>query len=569
MKTKIDGEHIPPRKMTFREDTVKSKGFHLLGMGANLRCLCLVFLSCTELFSYAESFEDRNLILVITEDHATETLLTESGLKLNDSPTPNLSELARKGLIFANAFCANANTGPSTASLLTGQHPHANYVLHNGDKFGGIKTNLAKILQENGYETALFGKWDFGSQPQGFSHWEILSDGDQFYNPEFWNPKGKKNIEGHTTDVITDLFLEWVTRRQNASAQKPFFALIHYNGTRKPWMPALRHLELYDDVLLPEPLTLFDEHKGRAPPSRYQEMNIQRNLSLADDLFLPKLEENQGSNEGNPNAKSLRNLKRMNEEQLSTWQLSWRPKNEAFWRDTYEGEALVRWKYQRFVKNYLRCLRGIDENVGRIVSGINEIIGKNCILFYTASKGRFLGQNGWFGDSWAYDPSSRIPMLLHDFANNENFTGQRTDLTSSIDLAPTILGICKIPGAKGMQGLDLFMPMEERKEMVRKYLYFHHYDFPAKSMVPKHYAIRSESHKLIHYYQFDEWEFFDLNKDPLEKNNLHSDELQRETLDRLMEDMKSVRQFFQDNSEISIMAEEWRRIYRGPNARYD
>ena len=122
-------------------------------------------------------------------------------------------------------------------------------------------------------------------------------------------------------------------------------------------MPALRHLELYDDVLLPEPLTLFDEHKGRAPPSRYQEMNIQRNLSLADDLFLPKLEENQGSNEGNPNAKSLRNLKRMNEEQLSTWQLSWRPKNEAFWRDTYEGEALVRWKYQRFVKNYLRCLR--------------------------------------------------------------------------------------------------------------------------------------------------------------------------------------------------------------------
>ena len=137
---------------------------------------------------------------MITEDHATETLLTESGLKLNDSPTPNLSELARKGLIFANAFLANANTGPSTASLLTGQHPHANYVLHNGDKFGGIKTNLAKILQENGYETALFGKWDFGSQPQGFSHWEILSDGDQFYNPEFWNPKGKKNIEGHTTD---------------------------------------------------------------------------------------------------------------------------------------------------------------------------------------------------------------------------------------------------------------------------------------------------------------------------------------------------------------------------------
>ena len=192
MKTKIDGEHIPPRKMTFREDTVKSKGFHLLGMGANLRCLCLVFLSCTELFSYAESFEDRNLILVITEDHATETLLTESGLKLNDSPTPNLSELGGRVSSLPMLFATNANTGPSTASLLTGQHPHANYVLHNGDKFGGIKTNLAKILQENGYETALFGKWDFGSQPQGFSHWESCRTETNSIIPNFGTQRGKR-----------------------------------------------------------------------------------------------------------------------------------------------------------------------------------------------------------------------------------------------------------------------------------------------------------------------------------------------------------------------------------------
>ncbi len=169
-------------------------------------------------------------------------------------------------------------------------------------------------------------------------------------------------------------------------------------------MPALRHLELYDDILLPEPSTLFEEHRGRAPPSRYQEMNIHRNLGLEVDLFLPKLED--AKKKESPNTHSVKNLNRMNEEQLSTWQLSWRPKNEAFWREAYEGEALIRWKYQRFVKNYLRCLKGIDENIGRVVAGINESTGNNCILFYTASKGRFLGENGWYGDSWAYDPTA-------------------------------------------------------------------------------------------------------------------------------------------------------------------
>ena len=224
-------------------------------------------------------------------------------------------------------------------------------------------------------------------------------------------------------------------------------------------MPALRHLELYDDILLPEPPTLFEEHRGRAPPSRYQEMNIHRNLGLEVDLFLPKLEE--ATKEESSNTHSVKNLNRMNEEQLSTWQLSWRPKNEAFWREAYEGEALIRWKYQRFVKNYLRCLKGIDENMGRVVRGINENKVNNCILFYTASKGRFLGENGWYGDSWAYDPSSRIPMLIHDFGDNEHLLGTRSDLVSAVDLAPSILGLCKFDGSENMDGVDILMPSDE------------------------------------------------------------------------------------------------------------
>ena len=519
------------------------------------------------LSSQGKPCEKRNLVLVMTEDHAIQTLSSKTEFKLGKSPMPNLSELLRGGLNFTNAFCTNANTGPSTASFLTGRYPHKNNLLQNGDKFSGTHATLAKILQKNGYETALFGKWDFGSEPEGFSHWEILSSGDQFYNPEFWSPKGKKNIEGHTTDVITDLFIEWLFNRKRNSARKPFFAFINFNATRRPWMPALRHLELYDDILLPEPSTLFEEHKGRAPPSRYQEMNIHRNLGLEVDLFLPKLEE--ATEKESPNTHSVKNLNRMNEEQLSTWQLSWRPKNEAFWREAYEGEALIRWKYQRFIKNYLRCLKGIDENIGRVVAGINESTGNNCILFYTASKGRFLGENGWYGDSWAYDPSSRIPMLINDFGDNDYLMGTRPDLASAVDLAPSILGICKFDGSENMDGVNILMASDESSDNVRDYIYFHHYDFPAQSMVPKHYAIRNETHKLIHYYQFNEWEYFDLVKDPLEKNNLYFNELQKDGLNQMMKDMQSIRQSIQDDSEVSTMAEEWRRIYRGPNARYD
>lgn len=455
------------------------------------------------------------------------------------------------------------------ASLLTGKHSHANGFLADGDKFNGTQTSLPNLLKAQGYSTAVFGKWDLGIEPESFDYWEILADANEFYNPLFWNPTGNMHFEGHTTDVITDLSLKWIEKM--LAEKKPFFAMIRFNATKQPWMPAIRHVNLFDDRLLPEPENLFDDLKNRAPPARYQEMEIMRNLDLFHDLFSPKPDDWDPSSALNANVIAQRNILKMNEEQSSAWQLAWRPKNEALVRENLTDEALLRWKYQRFAKNYLRCLKGIDENVGRIVSSLSTFPNSENLIAYTANHGRFVGEHGWFGTHWMYEETMRIPLVL---SGNVSFLDSqkilKTALVQNIDLAPTILDLLKIKGAEGMHGRSLLPLLEHNSSTPdpwRKALYFHYHAFPEEQMVPKHYGIRTSSHKLIHYYQFNEWELFDLDKDPHENINLHENEGYQKRVTELNSELNELRIHYQDKSDISVMPEEWRKIYRGPEAR--
>ena len=455
------------------------------------------------------------------------------------------------------------------ASLLTGKHSHANGFLADGDKFNGTQATLPNLLKAQGYSTAIFGKWDLGIEPESFDYWEILADANEFYNPLFWNPTGNMHFEGHTTDVITDLSLKWIEKM--LAEKKPFFAMIRFNATKQPWMPAIRHVNLFDDRLLPEPENLFDDLKYRAPPARYQEMEIMRNLDLFHDLFSPKPDDWDPSSALNANFIAQRNILKMNEEQSSAWQLAWRPKNEALVRESLTDEALLRWKYQRFAKNYLRCLKGIDENVGRIVSSLSSFQNSENLIAYTANHGRFVGEHGWFGTHWMYEETMRIPLVL---SGNVSFLGSqkilKTALVQNIDLAPTILDLLKIKGIEGMHGRSLLPLLEQNSsppDPWRKALYFHYHAFPEEQMVPKHYGIRTSSHKLIHYYQFNEWELFDLDKDPHENINLHENEGYQKRVTELNSELNELRIHYQDKSDISVMPEEWRKIYRGPEAR--
>ena len=509
------------------------------------------------------------MILIVSEDHALSSFGAYQKKFAVFDPTPELDKLASSGTLFLQAFCSNAMAGPSTASSLTGKHSHANGFLADGDKFNGAQNTLPNLLKAQGYSTAVFGKWDLGTEPEGFDYWEILADENEFYNPLFWSPTGNAHFEGHTTDVITDLSLQWIEKMQ--SEKKPFFAMIRFNATKQPWMPAIRHVNLFDDRLLPEPENLFDDLKNRAPPARYQEMEIMRNLDLFHDLFSPKPDNWDPSSALNANIVAQRNIRKMNEEQSSAWQLAWRPKNEALVRENLKDEALLRWKYQRFAKNYLRCLKGIDENVGRIVSSLSAFENSENLIAYTANHGRFLGEHGWFGTHWIYEETMRIPLVLSgnvSFLDSQKIV--KSALVQNIDLAPTILDLLKIKGSEGMHGRSLLPLLEQNSSASvpwRKALYFHYHAFPEEQMVPKHYGIRTLSHKLIHYYQFNEWELFDLDKDPHENLNLYKNEGYQKRVSELNSELNELRIHYQDKSDISVMPEEWRKIYRGPEAR--
>ena len=510
-----------------------------------------------------------NIVLIVSEDHALSSFGVYQKAFAELDPTPELDKLASSGTLFLQAFCSNAMAGPSMASLLTGKHSHANGFLADGDKFNGAQNTLPNLLKAQGYSTAVFGKWDLETEPTGFEHWEILADENEFYNPFFWSPTGNQHFEGYTTDVITDLSLKWIGEMQ--AKKKPFFAMIRFNATRQPWVPAIRHLNLFDDRLLPEPDNLFDDLKNRAPPARYQEIEIMRNLDPHNDLFSPKPENASPSTTLNANTVTQNNLLKMNEEQSSAWHLAWRPKNEAFVRENLKDEALLRWKYQRFAKNYLRCLKGIDENVGRIVSSLSSVENAENLIAYTATHGRFIGEHGWYGTHWMYEETMRVPLLL---SGNVGFSDSqkiiKTALVQNIDLTPTILDAVKIKAPADMHGRSLLPLLEQNSSSAdswSKALYFHYHAFPNEQMVAKHIGIRTSSHKLIHYYQFNEWELFDLDKDPHESLNLFKNESYQKQASELKVELDKLKAKFRDDSDISVMPEEWRRIYRGPEAR--
>ena len=508
-----------------------------------------------------------NFVLIVTEDHALSAFGAFQKRFAELDPTPNLDALASSGTLFSQAFCSNPMAGPAVATLLTGKHGHLNGFTKNGDKFNGDQSTLPNLLKKNGYNTALIGKWDLGTEPAGFDYWQILADSDEFYNPEFWGPKGKNRFEGHSTDIITDLSLDWIKKRE--TDQKPFFLMIQFNASRLPWMPAIRHVNLFDDVLLPEPPNLLDEHKNRAPPARYQEMEILLNLDLHYDLFSPKPDGWDPSNALSGNLVGQKNLLGMNQEQSSAWQLAWRPKNEALVRENLKGEALLRWKFQRFAKNYLRCLKGIDENIGRLTQHLSRPKTEECLVVYTACHGRFIGEHGWFGTHWMYEESMRVPLILSGKPKPENAQKIINEaLVQDLDIVPTILESLDLEIPKEVQGLSLLPLLEDNNTQPwRRVLYFHHHDFPDEQMVPKHRGIRTSTQKLIHYYQFDEWELFDLIKDPNENHNLYNSEAYQKQIAELKAQLEEIGKTYEDNSDFSVMPEEWRRIYRGPDAR--
>ncbi len=501
-----------------------------------------------------------NIVFVFSDDHATHAIGAYNGFLKQVNPTPNIDQLARQGMLFRNSFCTNSICGPSRAVIQTGKHSHINGFMDNGNRFNGDQQTFPKLLQKAGYQTAMIGKWHLGTDPQGYDYWEVLKGQGAYYNPILLSDVGNRIIEGHCTDIVTDLAVEWL---QNRDTDKPFMLMCQHKAPHRCWMPAARHLDLYADGDLPEPDTLFDRYQDNAAVVRAQEMEIDRHMSTVHDLFMEPTEPWMPP-KGLPTDRSgTRNLTKMNEQQLAKWHAAFGPRNELLQKAQLKGKDLVRWKYQRYIKNYLRCVRGVDDSVGRLMKYLEQSgLADNTIFIYSSDQGFYLGDHGWFDKRWMYEESLKMPLIVK-WPGVTQPASVDTHMVQNLDYAQTFLEMAGASVPPDMQGRSLVPLLKGEKPEWRDSVYYHYYAYPSVHMVAKHNGVRTDRYKLMHFYQFDQWELYDLQTDPDELTNQYANPEYANVVAKMKTRLEDLQSIYGDETATGEMTQEWQDKHLG------
>lgn len=452
-----------------------------------------------------------NVLFMFSDDHAWQAVSAYGG---NLNQTPNIDRIAREGMLFNNCVVTNSICAPSRATILTGKYSHLNGVLDNALTFDGSQQTFPKLMRNAGYQTALYGKWHLKSDPTGFDSWEVLPGQGNYYNPDFLTPQGRKRREGYTTDITVDLSLDWL--KNGRDPNKPFLLMCQQKAPHRNWMPGPDHLTRYEDVKIPEPPNLFDDYRNRATPAAKNLMEIDRHMTLSGDLKLHPLPDPP------PDAKAfLGEYQRMSVSQRRMWDAVYKRRTEEFLRTNPTGKDLVRWKYQAYMKDYLRCIASVDDNVGRMLRYLDsEGLAEDTIVVYSSDQGFYLGEHGWFDKRWIYEESMRTPLVAR--WPGVTRPGSKCDLmVSNLDFGETFLDAAGAPVPADMQGRS-FAPLLKGETPAdwRKSFYYHYYEENVHG-VARHYGVRTSRYTLAHYYASDEWELFDREKDPRQMRNVY------------------------------------------------
>ncbi len=502
--------------------------------------------------------EDRpNILFVFSDDHAPHAIGAYDGWLKSVNPTPNIDVLASEGIVFRNSFCSNSICGPSRAVIQTGKHSHKNGFMNNGNSFNWDQQTFPKLLRDAGYTTAMYGKSHLKGKPQGYSDWKVLPGQGLYYNPDMITPEGRTRIEGHCTDVVTDLAVNWL--REGREEGKPFMLMVQHKAPHRNWMPARRHLNLYADMELPEPATLFDTWEDNAPPARFQELEIDRHMHLNFDLFVDLVPSFDGESlKGRYDKSAWRNMQRMTPSQLRAWRAAYEPRDQAFHQANLKGKDLVRWKYQRYAKNYLRCIKGVDESVGTLMNTLDELgLSDNTVVIYSSDQGFYVGDHGWYDKRWMYDESMMMPLIVK-WPGVTKAGSDNDQLVQNLDYAETFLDMAGAEIPDDMQGVSLVPLLKgETPSDWRESLYYHYYEYPSVHMVPRHYGVRGTDYKLMHFYQFDEWEFYDLANDPDELVNQYENPAFSNQIAKAKVELERLRKHYGDDSDVSVKPKQW------------
>ena len=503
-----------------------------------------------------------NILFIFSDDHACHAIGAYNGWLKDVNPTPNIDQLAASGMLFQNSFCTNSICGPSRAVILTGKFSHLNGFMRNGTKFDGSQQTFPKLMQKAGYRTAMIGKWHLHSQPQGFDYWDVLRGQGDYYNPVLLNENGERTVEGYCTDIVTELAIDWLKENvQGNDDDEPFMLMCQHKAPHRCWMPPLRYLDLYNGIEMPVPSTLFDNQADNAKCIQLEEMELDRHMNLVSDLFAYPKKEWLDDFEFSFDGSALNNKKKMTKQQLQAWNAGYEQENREMLQANLSGKELVRWKYDRYIKNYLRCVRGVDDSVGQLMKHLKDNdLAENTIVIYCSDQGFYLGDHGWFDKRFMYEESFKMPFIVHWPGVTK--PGQvNKELIQNLDYAETFLDIAGAKIPDDMQGESLVPLLKGENPKWRDAVYYHYYQFPSVHMVARHYGVRDQRYKLIHFYQFDEWELYDLEKDPEELHNVYASKEYSAEVVRLKKRLEELREQYKDDSDVTVQPEQWRQKF--------
>ena len=478
-----------------------------------------------------------NIVFVFSDDHATQAISSYGGRLAEVAPTPNLDRIAEEGMRFTRCLVTNSICGPSRATILTGKYSHLNgFYKNEATKFDGSQQTFPKLLQKAGYQTAIIGKWHLASDPTGFDHWEILPGQGSYYNPDFLTPEGKHREIGYCSEIITEKAKTWLAEQRDR--EKPFILMMQHKAPHRAWDPAPKYLTLFDDVDIPEPDTLFDDYENRGTAAREQDMSIEITMTLGRDLKVKERDET--------GQFMMTAYNRMTPEQQAQWDAAYQPKNDAFVKADPKGKDLIRWKYQRYLKDYLRCVRSVDDSIGEVQETLEELgLAENTVFIYSSDQGFYLGEHGWFDKRFMFDESYRTPLLIR-WPGVVKPGSVNSDLVSNLDFAETFLDIADADLPDDMQGASLVPILKgTTPDDWRETHYYHYYEFPGWHMVQRHEGVYDGRYKLMNYYDVEEWELYDLKTDPKEMVNQYDNPEYVDVIKELHARLKERREEFQ------------------------
>jgi arylsulfatase A-like enzyme len=489
-----------------------------------------------------------NILFIMSDDHAFQAI-SAYGHGLNN--TPNIDRLAADGMRFNKAFCTNSISAPSRAVILTGKFSHMNGLRDNGDRFDGSQPTLPKLLRPAGYQSAIIGKWHLKTDPVGFDFWRILIDQGPYYNPDLKDSTGTFRYEGYTTSIIGDQAIQWLNNRD---PKKPFFLMVHNKAPHRNWMPEPKYFDLFSHKKFPVPENYFDDYSNRGRAAKEQEMSVIKDMAINYDL---KVFPRAGDSLSGDDKAWEDGMRRMTPEQRSVWDKYYQKISDDFYAKGLFGKDLALWKYQRYMEDYLACIQSVDDQVGRLLDYLKKHgLDNNTLVVYCSDQGFYLGEHGWFDKRFMYEESLRTPLIMK--LPGIIKPGSTSEyLVQNLDFAPTFIqlaGLTVTDSLQGMSMLPLFNGTTKGSSPTkwRNAIYYHYYEYPGVHAVKRHYGIRTDRYKLMHFYNdIDEWEMYDLEKDPLEMKNVYADPTYFGIIRELKTELVDLQQQYMDQEALS------------------